>query len=42
MNDKDLMKKYKNFLRSVEFSGEATEKTFEQFKEDYLKTKKDS
>ena len=38
MPDKELFKKYKAFLRSVELSGETTEKTFEEFKADYLKS----
>ena len=36
MTDKELIKKYRAFLVSVELCGETTEKTFEEFKEDYL------
>jgi hypothetical protein len=37
MADTELLEKYKGFLRSVELSRETTDKTFEKFKEDYLK-----
>jgi hypothetical protein len=35
----EMLKKYKAFLISVEMSGEVTNVTFAQFKEEYLKAK---
>lgn len=38
LTDKELLEKYKAFLISVELCRETTDKTFEEFKKDYLKS----